>query len=688
MRHSCARFVSGVVLLHALLEFPSAAAVVRNVIRDFSVSNQAGPTIINLIYRDNGLTSPLYTFHLPDGTDVSALTPSITLYSEASVSPPSGAPINFTPPIVPFLVTFSGQTRTNLLRCVVQPPASATSGCFFDMGNPTLRDIWVDPVHGSDSAGNGTTRAQAYRTINRAWADVPSGVRFATNGYRLMLCSGSYTNDRYWFENRFGTYQHPLIFQAADGPNTVVIRYDMHFFTCNYIYLIGINTEPSNGGDGLHFDACDYILVRDCVIKAGPGTQRLGKEGLKLNQCAYFFIERSEICNAYDNAFDAVASRYGHVKNCRIHDADDWAAYVKGGSSDIAIAGNEVYNGGVGGVLAGQGTGGEYFTAPWIHYQAYNIKVINNVIRECNGAGIGVNGGYNILFAHNTLYRVGANSHGIEVTFGGTGLDNARDQDIADTFNDWGGWMHPSTSGYQWTPNRNVYIYNNILFNPMPYRSQWQHFEFGGSYSGNSNTNIPNPAVSDANLQIKGNIIWNGPPNLDLGIGPGTGCQPTNPTCNAILLESENHINTLQPQLASPASGDFRPVLASVSTAIAYDIPPFPGGDAPPNPPTPAGNLTNVVERERGGAPRYRSWPPGAYTAGSSMMLRIGHDAGGEVALDLLAETGYAYRVETSTGLNTNWAFLYSINPAQRTNRFAVSTNAIPTRFFRAVLEP
>ncbi len=39
------------------------------------------------------------------------------------------------------------------------------------------------------------------------------------------------------------------------------------------------------------------------------------------------------------------------------------------------VAGNEFSNGGTTAFAAGQGTGFEFMTAPWIQYEAYDIKV-------------------------------------------------------------------------------------------------------------------------------------------------------------------------------------------------------------------------------------------------------------------------------------------------------------------------
>ena len=57
-------------------------------------------------------------------------------------------------------------------------------------------------------------------------------------------------------------------------------------------------------------------------------------------------------------------------------------------------------------------------SAPWLHSEAYDMSFTNNIVYDTEGAGIGVNGGFNILMANNTLYRVGSRSHVIEVGFG------------------------------------------------------------------------------------------------------------------------------------------------------------------------------------------------------------------------------------------------------------------------------
>jgi hypothetical protein len=76
----------------------------------------------------------------------------------------------------------------------------------------------------------------------------------------------------------------------------------------------------------------------------------------------------------------------------------------------LRVEPNLIYDCGTGGFTAGQGTGFQFMTPPWIQYEVYDVKIVNNLIRDTEGAGLGVNGGYNILIAYNTLVRVGSRS--------------------------------------------------------------------------------------------------------------------------------------------------------------------------------------------------------------------------------------------------------------------------------------
>lgn len=487
----------------------------------------------------------------------------------------------------------------------------------YSIGTPSLIDLWVDPLSGNDDH-TGLSRQTAFRTIAAAWAHIPSGSQLTGCGYCIQLVSGVYPLDYLpgYMEDRHGAYQFPVIIQAADGNGTALLTGGLNIFNCEYLYLIGFNIVPDPAGDSIHFERCDHVLLRSILLNSNGAAQ----ETFKANQCSYLFVEDCNICGSYGTALDFVAVQHGHIIRNRIHQAGDWCMYLKGGSAYFRIEGNELYDGETGGFTAGQGTGFEFMVSPWLHYETYDIKFINNVIHDTNGAGMGVNGSYNILLAFNTLYRVGQRSHAIEVNFGLRGCDGNVSQ--CRTYLNAGGWGTAVTGIEVPVPNRNIFIYNNVLYNPPGYRSQWNHFSIQGPRTPSAGTNIPSPAVTDSNLRICGNIIFNGPADLPLGVEDSDqGGQPSNPTCNATLLRSQNLINTLQPQLVNPSAGDFRPATGSnILTYPAWAIPDFSWADAPTRPAVPSGLLSNTVAFDRNGDLHTALTCPGAYQVSGSQV--------------------------------------------------------------------
>lgn len=546
----------------------------------------------------------------------------------------------------------------------------------YDIGTPVLQDIWVDPVNGHD-ANSGATSNLAVRSVTEAWSRIPMGAPLASTGYRLRLLPGVHSNAPNYWESRHGTALHPVLLAAAGAPGSAVLP-DPNIFDCAHLYFVGIHfSKQADGGDAFHLERCRHVLLRQCTV-SGNG---FAHETIKVNQSQHIYIEDCEISGAGDNAVDFVAVQYGHILRSRISDAGDWAVYVKGGSAQILIEGNEVFDAGTGGITAGQGTGFEFMTHPWLHYEACDVKIVNNLIRDTAGAGLGVNGGYNILLAHNTLVRVGSISHVIEVVHGMRGCDG--DSAACESNRLAGGWGTAGAEA-QYIPNRNVYIYNNIVYNPAPFQSQWQHFAIHGARTPPAGSNVPSPAFADDNLRIRGNLIWNGPANHDL-LGDSSGCTNGNPTCFAAQLLADNHINTLRPHFVQESTGDYRPsVTGNIFIATTYPIPDFPGGDRPAPPEIPEGVLSNEVPRERNRHPRHQQHrPPGAYTGGSSMRMEEIRPG----AVTLRGEAGYRYAIEAASDA-TDWSGVAVVSNAADTRMEAAISATHTARQFRARLLP
>lgn len=476
----------------------------------------------------------------------------------------------------------------------------------------TQQTIWVDPQNGDDG-NSGASRDQALQRLASAWDRIPQGSPL-TVGYRILLVAGNYPEENLpnYMESRYGTAQAPISIQAADGRGTATLNGDLNIFDTRYLWLIDFNIVPVPAGDTFHCELCDHVWLQGLTLSGGD---RQAHETVKVNQSQYIFIEHSDISGAEDNAIDFVAVQYGHIQDSRIHNAQDWCLYVKGGSAYIRVERNEIYDCGTGGFTAGQGTGFEFMTSPWLHYEAYDIKFVNNLIHDTEGAGMGVNGGYNILLAYNTLYRVGQRSHLIEVVFGARSCDG-NPTACQERLNS-GGWGTANVGGEgEPIPDQNIFIYNNVVYNPAGYQSQWQQFAIYGPRTPAGDSNIPSPARTDVNLQIRGNILWNGPADHPLGVGDDQGCRPENPTCNESQLRAENAINTLEPQLVDPAGGNFRPLPnGNLFTALTFVIPNFSWDDAPTPPTVPAGDPSNLVTSDYENQARPETSPPGAYAA-------------------------------------------------------------------------
>jgi hypothetical protein len=489
----------------------------------------------------------------------------------------------------------------------------------FDIGRPELKLIWVDPAAGDDTA-SGVTRAQALKTVTAAWKLIPGGP--LEHGWQIMLCPGRYTPDatgQLLLQHRRGSQAAPIVLQAADGPGSTELP-QTSFKHCAHIYLIdlnfsapGISTVIPSENMVLHFASCERMLVRRVSSTGLDGPVGMPKKAFKANQCFYIYVEDCDFSGASENAIDYVAVQYGHIVRNRLHNTRSECMYVKGGSAHHLIAGNEMFDSRNVGVQAGQCTGFQYMVPPWLHYEAYDIKIVNNVIHDAGG-GLGIAGGYNILMAWNTCYRVGSNRDTIVVGLGGRGWNGSRPA-IVDVFFGLGGWCNQEEGVAFNIPNRNVLICNNVIYNPDGYESQFAHIGLSGPVTTRESSNLPLPARADDGLAIRGNVIWNGPANKPLFEEIENMYHlAARPNTDARDLLRLNAINAIRPELADPDRGNFRPVPGGkVYTLQPAEIPNFNWNDAPSRPPVPAGNPDNQVLVDRVGNSRGAKNCIGAY---------------------------------------------------------------------------
>ena len=502
--------------------------------------------------------------------------------------------------------------------------AQSLDETFYDIGSPNVTDYYVDPSSGSDS-NDGLSSGKPKRTVTDIWNSIADNSALSS-GVRINLLPGTYTSDHlpnYW-ENKTGTFAAPIILQSANGYGTVFFSRDINMAGVSYFYLIGIdikNKTTEGYGDSFHCERCNNILLRSNSFNGAPSGRTAGgdvaHETIKFNQSQYVYVENNNIQGADDNGIDWVAVQYGHIRANRIHDTTGWCMYVKGGSSYILVESNIAYNCGEGGITAGQGTGFEFMVNPWLRFEANYIKIVNNIIHDIEGAAIGINGGYGILAAHNTAYKIGTRSHVLEVVFGERSCDG--DTTTCSSNRTAGGWGPTATGSDNSQPigNKDVIVANNIFYNPSGTVSGSQHFAIYGPRTPSA-PGIPSPQSSDTGLKIIGNMVWNGSGSMPLGIEDSDqGCQVSNTTCNSTQINTENAINSIEPDFISAGSEDFRPAAAgNIANRASASIPNIPALDSSLNPIT-EGNVSNSMVREFSGV-TVGTRPPGAIASSSS----------------------------------------------------------------------
>jgi len=262
--------------------------------------------------------------------------------------------------------------------------------------------------------------------------------------------------------------------------------------------------------------------------------------------------------------------------------------------------------------------------SPWLHHEAYDIKFVNNLLHDIAGVAVSVAGGYNILVAHNSLYRVATSTDpGYPLMSFVHGERNCTPTDelpapvpVCQANATAGGWGPVAENADEAViPSRNVLVFNNLIYNPAPHQSLYTHFGFEGPASpGSTFQNLPADGHADSGLSIRGNVIWNGPATLPTGAGDGSACQDSNPQCHHAQLLADNTINTLEPALTDPVHGNFVPLPGgNIAQQTGLAIPDFTWAEAPARPAVPVGHLSNQVATDRNGVVRH----PGAPTVGA-----------------------------------------------------------------------
>jgi hypothetical protein len=433
------------------------------------------------------------------------------------------------------------------------------------------RTLVVDARRGSDR--NPGSARRPLRTIAAAWQRIPQA-QTLERPVRILVRPGRYRGralPNYW-ESRWGSEQAPIVIAAA---RRGTVRFGgVNLYDLRWVAFSGITF--TGHFDLFHCERCRHVLLTRSRLVGSPAELH---ENVKVNQSQHVAITRNVISGADDNAIDFVAVQYSRITGNVIERANDWCVYAKGGSAFVLVAHNRIRHCGTGGFTAGQGTGLQFMTAPFIRYEAYGIEVLDNLITDTAGAGVGVNGGYGVVIARNRMWNVGSRSHWVEVGYGSRSCDGQPGDDGRERCQenlDAGGWGTTRVddgTNFVRIPNRYGWVLGNVIDNP---RSQGdQLFSIAAPFSGPEQEGSGLGAVrADDDLHIAENLI--------AGRGLPAGVDDcAAPDCGAIA--DRNSLSATPGVFRAPARGDLRlspgytapsPVLPEIGWADAGGVQP------------------------------------------------------------------------------------------------------------------
>jgi hypothetical protein len=291
-----------------------------------------------------------------------------------------------------------------------EPPTPGQSGSFymFEEGKTPTSIIHV-ATNGNDSTGNGSA-ASPFRSISRA-------LQAATPGTAIRIHPGTYSG-RINISGLSGTAQAPIWIGGAPGEARPVITSSsegIHLTKVRYLILhdLEISNTPENaincddGGEYNNMDAARYLIFRDLYIH---DVNTSGNEdGIKLSGVNDYYILDCEITNCgnqYGSGIDHVGCHNGIIAGNYLHGFSGTGITCKGGSENIHIRGNRLFDCGERAVNIGGSTDFAFFrpslstTQP--NYEAKNIHVYSNLMKG-SIAPIAFVGAINCSAVNNTV---------------------------------------------------------------------------------------------------------------------------------------------------------------------------------------------------------------------------------------------------------------------------------------------
>lgn len=243
---------------------------------------------------------------------------------------------------------------------------------------------------GAQPGGDGSQGAP-FDTLSAALNAASAGDEVRVSG---QLAEGAYT------VGLQGTDAAPI--WITGEPGAAIGRLTLE--SASHVIVQDLELIGTGDGHVLHFFFADHLMFRRLRIHdAGLGC-------IKGSQTSYAYVEDSELWAAGQMSshpvLDYVGVNDGHIVRSRFHDGPETMIMLKGGTSDMLFAWNEVYDQTAPGnaLSLGQATGPQFFQPIDAAFEGLRIVAYANLLHDLVGAPVAFIGCKDCAAVHNTAW--------------------------------------------------------------------------------------------------------------------------------------------------------------------------------------------------------------------------------------------------------------------------------------------
>lgn len=209
-----------------------------------------------------------------------------------------------------------------------------------------------------------------------------------------------------------GTAEAPIVLRGEPGAHLIGSLAEgtpaLWLTASRYVVVEDLELVQS-GGHVLHFFYTDHMMFRRLVVHdAGLGA-------IKASQSSDVYMEDVDAFDAGKAGghpvIDYVGVNGGHIIGSSFHQGPGVVVMLKGGTSDLLFAWNDVYDQtGVGNVVTlGQSTGPEFFQPADAAFEGLRIVAFANRVHDADGSPFAFEGCKDCAFVHNVAWNVRGN---------------------------------------------------------------------------------------------------------------------------------------------------------------------------------------------------------------------------------------------------------------------------------------